>query len=471
MIDKIKQMIDELAMNTYGKIGVAITEHNRPEVFAKSLEEIKRFLPPGAILVVVDDASTVPVKGATFRFEKNVGIAAAKNKCIELLYNQGCEHFFLFDSDTYPVKENWHVPYIECDEPHLNYIFQDFAGAKKLNDTKIVYSDDRKVAYSHPRGCMLYYSRLVFDKVGGMDPEFGRWGFEHGNLSDRIHMAGLTSFRYMDVIDSNRLIMSLDEHQKVTTTVSVAERKPLLEKNEPKYIAKKFSKEYIPFAKKQNVIITTYLAGILDSQRGKPWEANIEELSPLISSVKETKLIVLHNCLDLPNTPKVEFVRVSTSVNPYIQRWISIREFLVKNRHLYDNVFCVDATDVEILREPDWSQVHRGLFVGDEDQVIGCEWMIKQHQNATLQNFFQEFANHQLLNCGVVGASVETIIELTRQMIDFCSLENGISLMDMGVLNYIVYTNWREKVRTGRQITTLFKGFEKNNKVSWFRHK
>src|SRR5690606_10487418 len=158
-IEQIKSLLDSLPVNEHGKIGVAITTHNRYDVFQKTLSEWKRFLPSGAVLVVVDDASEKLVPEATFRFEKNVGIARAKNKCFSLLQDAGCEHFFLSDDDTYPLVKDWWKPYVESKEVHLNYIFEDFVSTatKRLNDTLLLYSDDDIKAYSHVRGCLCYF--------------------------------------------------------------------------------------------------------------------------------------------------------------------------------------------------------------------------------------------------------------------------------------------------------------------------
>ena len=77
-------------------IGIGITTHNRREVLLNSLKSFERFLPDDYKLVVIDDASDVPVSKSEwglydiYRFEKNVGIATAKNKCLELL--EDCEH-------------------------------------------------------------------------------------------------------------------------------------------------------------------------------------------------------------------------------------------------------------------------------------------------------------------------------------------------------------------------------------------
>ncbi|MGK4567838.1 glycosyltransferase family 2 protein [Flavobacterium sp. 3HN19-14] len=473
-IENIKKLLDELELpqQVIPRIGVAITEHNRYDVFKKSYVEIKKHLPPGAFLVVVDDASSTPVKEATFRFNKNVGIAAAKNKCIELLMNADCEHLFLFDSDTYPLCSDWWKPYVECSEPHLNYIFKDFATGKKLNDCDEIYQNDEIIAYNHVRGCMLYYHRSVIEKVGGMDTIFGKWGCEHGNLSDRIHVAGLTSFRYMDIVNSSGLFYSADEHQAVSSTVEKKERDKLLPINLNLYDERKFKSYYFPYVEKKNVLICCYFSGVHDAQRNLEWKTDSAVLDPLIKSLKNTKLIVLHNCFDLPNTDNVEFVRVSSVVSPYIQRWVSVRKWLMDNRKSYENVFCIDSTDVEVLREPAWDRLKDAIWMGDENDLVGCNWLVKNHRNPILQDFFKNNSQEILLNCGVIGGSLDNIIELLRQVIDFYGYNHlDYGMTEMGIFNYICYTNWRDKMKTGREITTLFKGFETENKTSWFKHK
>lgn len=463
----IKQMIDDLPEQSYS-IGIGITEHNRPEVFAHTLEQIKKYAPLGSRIVIVDDASAKPVAEATYRFDKNVGIAVAKNKCLEFLY--GCEHIFLFDSDTYPIKENWHVPYVESKEPHLNYIFKDFSDRATLNDTKEIYRDSEIVAYSHVRGCMLYFHKSAIEKAGGMNPIFGKWGYEHPNLSDRIFMMGLTSFRYMDVVNSLDLIYSADEHRKVKTTVAGSERQKCIAQNKSVYESLLFDKTYVPFIKKKKILLTCYFTGVSDPQRGNAWQAKLSDIDPLIKSLKETELVILTDCFDESQGNKHAFVRVETNVNPYIQRWISYREYLIKNRDHIDNVFCIDATDVEVLKEPDWDNIGDRIYTGDENELLKSPWIINMHPVKPLTDFFEDNPNLQLLNAGILGGNLDNLIEFMRQMIDFWSLSD-MGKTDMGVFNYIARTNWNDKIVSGRQVCTIFKGFEKENKVSWFKHK
>lgn len=465
----IKKMIDALPDQKYS-IGIGVTEHNRPEMFNKTLEEIKKYSPLGCKIVIVDDASIKPVEKADYRFEKNVGIAVAKNKCIELLYLSGCEHIFLFDSDTYPICDNWWEPYVKSKEPHLNYIFKDFSDRPTLNDTQEIYRDSEIVAYSHVRGCMMYYHRSALEMSGGMNPIFGKWGYEHPNLSDRIFMLGLTSFRYMDVVNSSELIYSADEHRQVKTTVAGAERQKCIAANKNIYQSLLFDKTFVPFIEKRNIFLTCYFTSVSDPQKGKVWEAKAEELNPLIKSLKETELVILNDCFDDFKGDKHEFVRVETNVNPYIQRWISYRKYLINNRDRIENVFCIDGTDVEVLREPEWSRLNDRIFTGDENEVLKSTWMINMHPIKQLTQFFNDNPDKQLLNAGILGGSVDNLIEFMRQVIDFWCL-CGIGKTDMGVFNYIARSNWEDKLVTGRQVCTVFKSYEKDNKISWFKHK
>src|SRR5690606_20444815 len=205
---------------------------------------------------------------------------------------------------------------------------------------------------------------------------------------------------------------------------------------------------------------------------------NPDVLEPLIKSVgKKEKLVILSD----HNEHIPVLTQVETSVNPYFQRWISYREYLIKNRKWINNVICVDATDVELINPIDWDTVSRGLVTGDEPDNLSNEWMLRNHPHVTIQEFFKNNRNKQILNAGILGGNVETVIEFIRQLLDFWAQAVSDSYFvneekynpgigDMGVFNYIVYSNWKDKLITGRQVCTEFKKYETNN-YSWFKHK
>ncbi|EPN8562608.1 phage terminase small subunit P27 family [Enterobacter hormaechei] len=221
--------------DTGARIGIAITTHNRADALKRALAQHQQFLPQGALVVVIDDGSKPPAEVfedvQLLRHETSLGIVASKNASLSALMDAGCEHLFIWDDDAWPIADNWYLPYIESPEPHLAYQFLDLAGTNKLKDMEVLYRDDKHIAYTGQRGVMLYYHRSAIEKVGGFDPVYGRGMYEHSDLALRIHNAGLTTWAYGDVVGSEKLIHSLDEHEAVERSVPRPDRQALVERN------------------------------------------------------------------------------------------------------------------------------------------------------------------------------------------------------------------------------------------------
>ena len=462
-------------------IGIGITTHNRHAMLRNTLVEVRRFAPEGARIVVVDDASDVPVKEATFRFEKNVGIARAKNKCFELL--EDFDHIFLFDDDTHPLSTDWWRPYVASPESHLQYMFEHLATGRKLDDATLIYSDGSITAWSHGRGSMLYFKRRCLEVVGGMDPAFGKWGFEHVELSGRIYNAGLTSFKFMDVVHGRGLFWAADEHEAVTTTAPLAERLTCLKRNREIWMQRKYSSHYVPYRESavcpasEDVIITCYFTSHLDPERGVIWETDYCQLGPLIRSMKGQKIVILHDCLNEPDTETVSHVKVSTSLVAYWQKWVSLYQYLIQHPDI-GRVFCVDATDVEMLRNP-FPEMDDLLYSGDEPSRMDDAWMRCKHPAASVQLFIRQYAEYPLLNCGLLGGRRELVIRFIGAMLDawgenIADVKFGRDLTvghtEMGLYNLVMMTRFASRLSHGRHVNTVFKQNEYNN-VSWWKHK
>lgn len=222
------------------KVGIGITTRNRNTVLSKNLLYFHKYTPDDFKFVIVDDASSTPVSNYTYRFETRQGISKAKNKCLDLLVD--CDHVFLFDDDCYPISDEWWKPYIECREPHLMYIFNSFSNGKKLTDSKIIYYDDQIIAYSYPRGCMLYFDMKELGEYVRMNEDFKIWGWEHVNLSDKIFNNNFTICRYMDVRGSSNLIHSMDENLEIKSSVLPNEKMVNFEVNKTLYNKLKYEK-------------------------------------------------------------------------------------------------------------------------------------------------------------------------------------------------------------------------------------
>lgn len=213
-------------------IGIGITTvPERIQVLKKSIAEWDKYLPSEYRFYIYTD-------------EAHKGIPYSKNKCLKYLYEAGCDDIFLCDDDTFPIKNEWWKPYAGHKEPHLMYQFK--LPGKPDSDMREIYRDEYTVAYTHTRGAMIYIHRELLDVVGGMDTAYGKGTFEHPDWTNRIHNAGLTTYRAMDVPNSHKLFYCLDQDGKVESTIGHIKEKNRL-KNSLLYRQNRNSKEHKEF--------------------------------------------------------------------------------------------------------------------------------------------------------------------------------------------------------------------------------
>lgn len=466
-------------------IGIAITTHNRPEVLAKSIAQHIKHLPAGAKVIVIDDgsapAAAAPEGIEIIRQVMSLGIVASKNRSLEALIDAGCDQLFLWDDDAYPICDDWHVPYIESPEPHLAYQFLDVAGPRKINDMTVLYSDDRHIAYTGQRGVMLYYHRSAIEKVGGFDPVYGRGMYEHPDLALRIHNAGLTTWANADVVGSETLIYSLDEHEAVERSVARPDREALVRNNVSVFNARRDSgySGYAPFRRQRDVVITSLLTSQPDPQRAAPMKPDESVLSAWAASICGAFAIVLADQLSaapagasLVNVPAVR-------MSPYFARWVHIYQHLRAHPE-YRFVWCTDGTDVEMLREP-WAEMVPGkIYVGSEHKTYADGWMKANHHGRAYGEFIDQYRDEPLLNAGLLGGSRDDVMEFAHRIIRlhyriesqrFWKQETAPeTLVDMGAFG-IAAKSFGDHIVTGPRVNTIFKSDGIGKGCAWWKHK
>lgn len=464
-------------------IGIGITTHNRRDVLVASLAAHQQFLPPGAKLVVVDDASASPTPESDFTFKTNVGIARAKNKCLELLAD--CEHIFLFDDDAYPVADAWWAPYVSSPEPHLMRIFHDLAGRRKMRDIDIVFNDGRHVAYTGARGAMLYAHRSVLPIVGGMDPGYGRWGYEHVDWSRRIHNAGLTTWPFADIAESGRLVRCEDEFETVDRSVPDLVRERLVKANRVRYRQTLDARTttYHEYREPRDVVITSLFTSQVDPQRGVKWAPDVSQLDTLRASLGAQPLVVLHDeLLSEVDDEVTEFVRYPQAIQPYFQRHVSAWQYLRDHPEIR-YVWCVDGTDVEMYRDPFADLMPGTLYLGCEPVTVGDDWMRRNHRAKHIAEWLNANAGRQLLNAGLIGGDRATVMAFLHELIREYGEQHARvfhredrhdhGVGDMAVLNYVAYQRFWQRLRTGPAVCTLFRAEQTREQApaaAW-RHK
>lgn len=182
------------------KIGIGITTRNRKEVFTVGLAYQNKYLPENAELVIYEDCSDVPYTDNCGT--ERIGVAKAKNQCLRYLYDHGCTHIFLFDDDTFPIKKDWHLPFIESGVGHLNYTPIDKVGTLVINQNGNIIQTDCIW------GCMLYFNTELIGKPL-YNELFGIYGMEHCELTHRIHKEG-NKYKYATLANISELLYSYD---------------------------------------------------------------------------------------------------------------------------------------------------------------------------------------------------------------------------------------------------------------------
>ena len=465
--------------DTVPSIGVGICTRNRRETAAATVKAWRERLPAGAKLVIVDDASDTPFPDADFRFSENVGVARAKNKCLELL--DDCEHIFLADDDIRPLVDDWWRPYVECREPHLMWIFDKPVGATG-RQVEILFEDDEIVAYHATRGCLLYVQHEVLDKVGGMDPGFGKWGWEHASWSDRIHAAGLTTARYMDVKDSGGLFESLDQLGKVQSTATSVARRYSEGPGKELRMQSRHSARYIEYRDLKDSVLTCLLTAQNDPQRGKRMDARpqmLEKLRASIASYGDGARFTVFHTTDGLSVKGAEMVQVKQDMNVYFERWLHYYRYLRDHKDI-GRVWCVDGTDVQMMRNPFPEMEHGVLYMGYEPKTLRDEWMLAQHPDRTLQDWMKANPSLPIVNMGVVGGDRDIVMSFAQKVVKFYfddwidfihgweTKRTGVG--DMAVGNYIARTEFSDVLSSGPHVTSVFKAEERKTDA-WWKHK
>lgn len=469
----------------FSRIGIAISTHQRPEVLARAISQHLKHLPPGALVVVVDDGSSpaaaVPDGIQLFRHEESSGIVATKNASLEALISAGCEHLFLWDDDAWPIADGWHLPYIASPEPHLAYQFLDLAGPRKLKDMAVLYSDDDHIAYTGQRGVMLYYHRSAIEKVGGFDPVYGRGMYEHSDLALRIHNAGLTTWAYADVVGSASLIHSLDEHEAVQRSVPKPDRLALVERNVKVHNDRRDAgfTGYVEYRQRRDVVITTLLTTQIDPQRGTKMAASSDMLARWAASLQQCRRIALVD--ELQDAPQdVELYRVpDVKMNVYFRRWLHIWQHL-RDHPEYRFIWCTDGTDVEMMRAP-WDEMEPGkVYVGSEPKTYADAWAKEKHPERIYQDFLDRHRNDVMLNAGLLGGQREDVMAFAHAIVRlfyriesyrFWKMEKASAAVGDMIAFGIVAKTFGDRVITGPRVHTVFRTDGMGREYAWWKHK
>lgn len=242
-----------------------------------------------------------------------------------------------------------------------------------------------------------------------------------------------------------------------------------------------------------NTIITTLLTSLPDPQRGVRMNPDPKLLRTLHDSVRSEFVVLATDLEPGPELPNARIVRVEQRISPYFERWLQIFRFLRSSPEI-DQVWCVDGTDVEMLRNPFPEMEPGRIYVGHEPTIVDIPWMRDNHGGALMAKLYHDHGNHRLLNAGLIGGSRADVMSFAHDItkmwadgqIDQIAKRAGPKFVrrevtndrdlrgttsDMGAFNFVCLEKYPDKISFGPRVNTVFKAFDYTNKEAWWRHK
>jgi len=470
------RLIDETPTANAGvyKTGVGITTCNRPAILKRTLEYIKRYT-PGARIFVNDDTT------------RHEGVAKAKNNCLAAL--DDCDYIFLFDDDCYPVKNNWAELFIEASVKTGNHHFSltfDKLHNGRGNGNDLVSDTSGLEQYRNPCGMMLFFTRQCIEQVGGFDCNYDTYGYEHVGLSHRIYNAGLTRAPFLSVKNAMDYFYCYDYYSTPANGAAINKR-ALIKKNETLFNTEKRESYYKPY-KTGSCVMSVYLCSRPDPQRGVHFKPEFKPIASWAQSVKKRNMqaVLFHDCFSTAQVRqwsgrhlKFVCVHVPAEASPYYYRFTLYERYLEKFGQYIENVFLTDCTDVEVLQNPFLHPVFskNKIYVGDEPSVVASDWMKSEAGELSkawtdYAAFEKTYAQSTLLNAGILGGSTNAVLPFIKDMAMLAKQYQHLAKTDMPLFNFVArQPKYKELIVHGAQVNTVFKKYERDNEVAWFRHK
>ena len=212
-VSKIKEDVIPISNN----VGVGILSYNRLESLVGLITSIRKYTDLTRTTVFVSDESTNPKVWEWLKEQKDIigihndriGIAGNTNRLLRCL--ERFKYKLLMNDDTEVLSEGWDMFYfnkmVQTNIKHFCYRQIGVYNAAKVepNGNGIITVTNK------PHGAVLAIHDDAFKKVGFMDEEFGIYGYEHVDYSDRISRSGMAPPGYHDVAGSNKYFKIYDD--------------------------------------------------------------------------------------------------------------------------------------------------------------------------------------------------------------------------------------------------------------------
>jgi hypothetical protein len=244
----------------------------------------------------------------------------------------------------------------------------------------------------------------------------------------------------------------------------------------------------------KNVILACQISGVYDVNRNETLaDDDYSLIKNWCQSIINLDLqgIIFHNnyaesFCEAFSSKNIQFVKIDNDANfnPNVFRYLIYRDFLRVHSQDLKNVFVTDISDVVVIKNPFTEPLFTAhpdyIFCGDEPKMLENDWMKNhsEHLRSKIGNYAayeEKFKDETLLNCGIIGGNIkvmQTFIENLAVIHQQYNFDNETAYTgDMGAFNYLIRTQFNDKLHHGFPINTEFKSYQNDRNDCWFRHK
>lgn len=176
-------------------LGIGITTYDRIGRLAETLDGVARHTRTPHLLMVADDGSTdgtpdlLRRRGVSHIAAANRGIAWNKNRLLYYFAEVArCDAIILLEDDTVPSGEGWERPFVEGARLHGHVNFASPGLDRGATSGTGTPADPFRSPVTS--GNCAAFGRRAIRAVGFMDTRFRRYGYEHGEHTERMIRAG-----------------------------------------------------------------------------------------------------------------------------------------------------------------------------------------------------------------------------------------------------------------------------------------
>lgn len=427
------------------QIGIAITTvPQRADLHATQMEAFSSLAPTDAFIYVHNDW-------------RGIGIARSKNNCLKALYEAGCEHFFLFDDDIYPIAKGWEQAFIESKQKHLCLTWSHRDNGEPMGH-KLFRSIGGLDYFTSGCGVLLYFTRDCIDRIGGFETAYEVWGYEHTGLSHRIKNAGLITSTHISPSKACDMFWIADKIDGSSSLFTQQEKNAFVSKSQHIARGEASNADWKPF-RKADYVLTSLYSGIMDEQRRRTGRFTLDAVKTLADSAP-CEVVCFTNIKPRPSM-QVRYVHSDPRGHSmYNYRFIHWHRWLKKNIEYCEVVYLLDATDTEFIGTP--QKIERGkVYINTEGERGNVAWLLNEGGKVFSHEVLTARGT-DIWNAGVIYGYAEDVLALLELMQPY--LLKSKKMIEMSALNYLCNSSF--------PCVAVKSGFKSGDKDGvWIRHK